>query len=42
MMKTLQTLLKNQNLEQFLEKNFTRLPFSSQGGAEVLGQYLDW
>lgn len=41
-MKVLKNLLKNQNLELFLTKYFTRLPFSSAGGAEELKDILNW
>lgn len=41
-MKTLTQILKDQSLDQFLNKNFTRLPFSSQGGAAGLTSLLHW
>jgi ribosomal protein L16 Arg81 hydroxylase len=41
-MKILQTLLGGVPASQFLEKHFTRLPFSHPGGAKEFTHHLDW
>lgn len=41
-MKTLQMMLGDQPLDQFLSKHFTRLPFSSTGGASSQLHLLNW
>jgi ribosomal protein L16 Arg81 hydroxylase len=41
-MKILQSLLGETPVEQFLEKNFTRLPFSVPGGARDFTKLLNW
>lgn len=41
-MKILQTLLGEVPVSQFLEKHFSRLPFSSPGGATAFTDHLNW
>ena len=41
-MEILKSVLGNTSLDSFLEKNFTKLPFSSQGGAEKYSHLLNW
>lgn len=41
-MKILQSLLGELPVSQFLEKHFTRIPFSSAGGAKSYTGHLDW